>query len=79
MMINQGMGISVGETVTIGHNCSILHHINLGGLGKKGFVKHSKIGKVGLLVTGSCLLGNINIKDGYQVGAGTLVISDLPP
>lgn len=68
----------MGETTIVGHNCSILHHVTLGGSGKKGVDRHPKVGDGVLLGAGATLLGPVNVGDGSQVGAGTLVISDLP-
>jgi len=68
----------MGETASIGNNCSILHHVTLGGSGKKGVVRHPQVGNGVLLGAGATLLGPVKVGDGSQVGAGTLVISDLP-
>jgi serine O-acetyltransferase len=62
----------------VGHSCSILHHVTLGGSGTKGVVRHPAVGNGILLGAGATVLGPINIGDGSQVGAGTLVISDIP-
>lgn len=78
VMMDHGTGIVVGETARIGHNCSILHHVTLGGSGKRGVDRHPKIGNGVLLGAGATVLGNVNIGEGCQIGAGTLVISDLP-
>jgi serine O-acetyltransferase len=78
IMLDHGTGIVIGETATVGHNCSILHHVTLGGSGKKGVDRHPKVGSGVLLGAGASVLGNVRIGDGCQVGAGTLVISDLP-
>lgn len=79
IMLDHGTGIVIGETAHLGHNCSVLHHVTLGGSGKKGDDRHPKVGNGVLLGAGASVLGNINIGDGCQVGAGTLVIEDLPP
>lgn len=79
IMLDHGTGIVVGETARIGHNCSILHHVTLGGSGKKGVDRHPKVGDGVLIGAGASVLGNVKIGDGCQVGAGTLVITDLPP
>jgi serine O-acetyltransferase len=79
IMLDHGTGIVIGETARVGHNCSILHHVTLGGSGKKGVDRHPKVGEGVLLGAGASVLGNIQIGDGCQVGAGTLVITDLPP
>lgn len=63
----------------MGNNCSILHHVTLGGSGKKGVDRHPKVQDGVLLGAGATVLGNVRIGEGCQVGAGTLVISDLPP
>lgn len=78
IMLDHGTGIVIGETARVGHNCSILHHVTLGGSGKKGVDRHPKVGEGVLLGAGASIIGNVNIGDGCQVGAGTLVISDLP-
>jgi serine O-acetyltransferase len=61
----------------VGYNCSILHHVTLGGSGKKGLVRHPQVGNGVLLGAGATVLGPVTIGEGSQVGAGTLVISDL--
>lgn len=78
IMLDHGTGIVIGETARVGHNCSILHHVTLGGSGKKGRDRHPKVGEGVLLGAGASVLGNVAIGDGCQVGAGTLVITDLP-
>lgn len=79
IMLDHGTGIVVGETATVGHNCSILHHVTLGGSGRRGNDRHPKIGDGVLLGAGASVLGNVRVGDGCQVGAGTLVIANLPP
>jgi serine O-acetyltransferase len=78
IMLDHGTGIVIGETASVGHNCSVLHHVTLGGSGKKGVVRHPQVGSGVLLGAGATVLGPVTIGDGSQVGAGTLVISDLP-
>lgn len=78
IMLDHGTGIVIGETAVVGDNCSILHHVTLGGSGKRGVDRHPKVGNGVLLGAGASVLGNIRIGDGCQVGAGTLVIGDLP-
>eukprot|EP00980_Cylindrotheca_fusiformis_P025799 scaffold14624_cov100-Cylindrotheca_fusiformis.AAC.7 len=78
IMLDHGTGIVIGETAHVGHNCSILHHVTLGGSGKKGVDRHPKVGEGVLLGAGASVLGNVKIGDGCQIGAGTLVITDLP-
>jgi serine O-acetyltransferase len=79
IMLDHGTGIVIGETAHVGHNCSILHHVTLGGSGNKGTDRHPKVGDGVLLGAGASVLGNVKLGDGCQIGAGTLVITDLPP
>ena len=44
IMLDHGTGIVIGETARVGNNCSILHHVTLGGSGKKGVDRHPKVG-----------------------------------
>lgn len=78
IMLDHGTGVVIGETAMVGYNCSILHHVTLGGSGKRGVDRHPKVGNGVLLGAGATVLGNIQIGDGCQIGAGTLVIEDLP-
>ena len=78
IMLDHGTGIVVGETAHVGHNCSILHHVTLGGSGKKGVDRHPKVGDGVLLGAGATIVGPVSIGAGCQIGAGTLVITDIP-
>lgn len=78
LMLDHGTGIVIGETAVVGHNCSILHHVTLGGSGKRGVDRHPKIGSGVLLGAGASVLGNVRVGNGVQIGAGTLVTTDLP-
>jgi serine O-acetyltransferase len=61
IMLDHGTGIVIGETATIGHNCSILHHVTLGGSGKKGVKRHPTVGDGVLLGAGATVLGPVTI------------------
>lgn len=78
IMLDHGTGIVIGETAVVGDNCSILHHVTLGGSGKKNVDRHPKVGNGVLIGAGASVLGNVRIGTGAQIGAGSLVISDLP-
>lgn len=78
IMLDHGTGIAIGETAVVGHDCSILHHVTLGGSGKKGVDRHPKIGNGVLLGARATVLGNVKIGDGVKIGAGTLFIGNLP-
>jgi serine O-acetyltransferase len=78
IMLDHGTGIVIGSTARIGDNCSILHHVTLGGSGKKDVDRHPKVGSGVLIGAGSSILGNVVIGNSVQVGAGSLVIDDVP-
>ncbi|MEL6747146.1 MAG: serine O-acetyltransferase [Pseudomonadota bacterium] len=79
LFIDHGHSIVVGETARIGKNVSILQGVTLGGTGKEGGVRHPKIGDGVLIGAGAKVLGNIEIGHCCRIGAGSVVLSDIPP
>jgi serine O-acetyltransferase len=79
IMLDHGTAIVIGETATIGDNCSILQGVTLGGTGKETGDRHPKIGANVLLSVGAKVLGTIKVGDCSVVGAGSVVLKDVPP
>jgi len=79
IMIDHATGVVVGETAVIGNDVSMLHGVTLGGTGKATGDRHPKVGNGVLLGAGAKILGNIHIGEGSKVGAGSVVLSDVPP
>jgi len=79
IMLDHGTGIVIGETATVGDNCSILQNVTLGGTGKESGDRHPKIGSSVLLSVGAKVLGNIKVGDCSVVGAGSVVLKEVPP
>jgi serine O-acetyltransferase len=79
IMFDHGTGVVIGETAVVGDNCSILQGVTLGGTGKETGDRHPKIGANVLLSVGSKVLGNIKVGDCSVVGAGSVVLKDVPP
>jgi serine O-acetyltransferase len=79
IMIDHGTGIVIGETAAVGDNCSLLQGVTLGGTGKETGDRHPKIGANVLLSVGAKVLGNIKVGDCSVVGAGSVVLKDVPP
>lgn len=79
ILFDHATGLVVGETATIGNNVSILHHVTLGGTGAVGGDRHPKIGDGVLIGAGATILGNITIGAGAKIGAGSIVLIDVPP
>jgi serine O-acetyltransferase len=79
VMIDHATGLVVGETAVIEDNVSILHGVTLGGTGKETGKRHPTIRKDSLLGADSTILGNIEVGEGAVVGAGSVVLSSIPP
>lgn len=78
IMFDHATGIVVGETATIGDNCSIYHNVTLGGTGNKNGDRHPKVGSNVVIGACSSILGNIRIDDGVKIGPGSVVLKPLP-
>ena len=76
--LNVAVGLVVGETAVIGDDVSILHEVTLGGTGKERGDRHPKVRDV-LLCAGAKVLGNVEIGRDAKVGAGSIVLQDVPP
>ncbi|HEY3911371.1 MAG TPA: serine O-acetyltransferase [Stellaceae bacterium] len=79
VFIDHGTGLVVGETAVIGNDVSILHEVTLGGTGKERGDRHPKVRDGVLLCAGAKVLGNVEIGRDAKVGAGSVVLSDVPP
>ena len=71
--------VVVGETAVIGDDVSILHEVTLGGTGKERGDRHPKVRDGVLLCAGAKVLGNVEIGRDAKVGAGSVVLHDVPP
>ncbi len=78
IMIDHGTGIVIGETAVIGDNVSLLQGVTLGGTGKETGQRHPKIKEGVLIGAGAKILGNVTIGRAAKVGAGSVVLSDVP-
>lgn len=78
LLFDHGTGIVVGETAQVGDGCTILHGVTLGGTGKQTGDRHPKVGKDVLIGANASLLGNIRIGDRSKIGAGSVVLREIP-
>ena len=78
LFIDHGMGIVVGETTTIGDNCTIYHGVTLGGTGKDIKKRHPDIGNNVIIGCGAKVLGPIKIGNNVKIGANAVVLKDVP-
>lgn len=79
LMFDHASGIVIGETSVVGDNVSILHNVTLGGTGKEVCDRHPKIASDVMIGAGAKILGNIHIGQGVKIGAGSVVLEDVPP
>lgn len=76
--IDHGEGVVIGETSIIGDDVLMYQQVTLGGTGKDTGKRHPTIGNNVILGAGAKILGNIDIGDFVRIGAGSVVIEDVP-
>jgi serine O-acetyltransferase len=76
--IDHGSGVVIGETAEIGDNVLMYQGVVLGGTSLEKTKRHPTIGNEVVIGAGAVLLGPIRIGDGAKVGAGSVVIHDVP-
>ena len=76
--IDHGMGVVIGETCEIGHNVTLFQGVTLGGTGHEKGKRHPTIMDNALIATGAKVLGSITIGESAKVGAGSVVLKDVP-
>lgn len=79
ILLDHATNFVVGETAVIGNNVSILHGVSLGGNGKERGDRHPKVGDGVMIGAHAQLLGNIRIGKGAKIGAGAVVLQNVPP
>lgn len=77
--IDHGLGVVVGETAIVGNDVLLYQQVTLGGTGKKRDKRHPTLEHNVVVGAGAKILGNITIGRGSQVGAGSVVVKDVPP
>ncbi len=79
VFIDHGMGVVIGETSEIGDYVTLYQGVTLGGTGKEKGKRHPTVGNNVVIAAGAKVLGPITIGDHSKVGAGAVVIRDVPP
>ncbi|WKA49055.1 serine O-acetyltransferase [Geobacillus zalihae] len=77
--IDHGMGVVIGETCEIGDNVTVYQGVTLGGTGKEKGKRHPTIKDNCLIAAGAKVLGSITIGENSKIGAGSVVLKDVPP
>lgn len=78
LFIDHGMGIVIGETTSIGDNCTIYHGVTLGGTGKERYKRHPDLGNNVIVGCGAKVLGPIKIGNNVKIGANSVVLKEVP-
>lgn len=76
--IDHGMGVVIGETTEIADDVTIFQGVTLGGTGKATGKRHPTIGNNVTIGAGAKVLGNVLIEDHVKIGAGSVVVHDVP-
>ncbi|MGI6112878.1 MAG: serine O-acetyltransferase [Mahellales bacterium] len=79
LFIDHGMGVVIGETTEIGNNVTIYQGATLGGTGKETGKRHPTIGNNVVISSGAKILGPFKVGDNSKIGAGAVVLKEVPP
>ena len=79
LFIDHGSGVVIGETSEIGDDVTIYQGVVLGGVSLKKGKRHPTIGSKVVIGSGGIVLGPVTIGDGCRIGAGSVVVTDIPP
>ncbi len=77
-LIDHGMGVVIGETAKIGRRCHLHQGVTLGGTSTMRTQRHPMFGDDVLVGAGASIIGAINIGNGARIGAGAVVVSNVP-
>ena len=78
VFIDHGMGVVIGETAIIGDAALIYQGVTLGGTGKETGKRHPTLGQGVIVGAGAKVLGNIQIGNNVRIGAGSVVLREVP-
>lgn len=79
VFIDHGVGLVIGETAEIGNNVTIYQGVTLGGTGKETGKRHPTIKDGVMISAGAKILGPVVIGEYSKIGAGSVVLKDVPP
>ncbi len=78
LFIDHGMGVVIGETAEIGDNCHLTQGVTLGGTSTKRAKRHPSLGNNVMVGAGAKLIGAILVGDNARIGAGSVVVTNVP-
>ena len=77
--IDHGMAVVIGETTEIGDDVTLYQGVTLGGTGKDTGKRHPTIGNRVIVSSGARVLGPFKVGDDVKIGAGSIVLNEIPP
>ena len=77
--IDHGMAVIIGETAEVGDDVTIYQGVTLGGTGKDVGKRHPTIGNRVVVSSGAKVLGPFRVGDDVKIGAGSVVLKEVPP
>jgi serine O-acetyltransferase len=78
LFIDHGMGVVIGETAEVGENVTLLQGVTLGGTSLKREKRHPTLGNNVVVGAGAKIIGAFTIGDGSRIGAGSVVVREVP-
>jgi serine O-acetyltransferase len=78
LFIDHGAGVVIGETTEIGDNVTLYQGVTLGGTGKQSGKRHPTLGDNVVVGAGAKVLGAVKVGANAKIGAGSIVVTDVP-
>ena len=79
LFIDHGSGVIIGETTIIGNNVTLYQGVTLGGTGKEQGKRHPTLEDNVMVSAGAKILGSFTIGENSKIGAGSVVLEEVPP
>jgi serine O-acetyltransferase len=79
VFIDHGMGVVIGETAEVAENVTLYQGVTLGGTSLRREKRHPTLESNVVVGTGAAVMGAITVGEGTRIGAGSVVVRDVPP
>lgn len=79
LFIDHGNGVIIGETAIVGDNVTLYQGVTLGGTGKEHGKRHPNLCNNVMVSAGAKVLGSFTIGENSKIGAGSVVLEEVPP